>query len=207
MQADLIVNDAETENTRPAARAAAIIRALDRMDRMIRDLLDAKRIAFGGTLALRLDKVDLGKLCAAALEELAVLHGDRFQLEAQDGVLGSWDRDELHRAFWNLITNAVRYGDSSAPVIARVYVDGAFAYMTVHNEGPPIPPEDLPNLFKPFSRARTAGVLSGWGLGLTLVRACAEGHGGDVKVESTPGSGTTFILRLPLRTQLERSGL
>jgi signal transduction histidine kinase len=70
--------------------------------------------------------------------------------------------------------------------------------MSVHNEGAPIPPEAQETLFDPFMRAAGEHRAQGWGLGLMLVRACAEAHGGSVHVDSAPGRGTTFTMRLPV---------
>lgn len=74
------------------------------------------------------------------------------------------------------------------------------AAVAVHNEGPPIAPEDQARLFAPFvrTRAAVAGGQRGWGLGLTFVHGCAEAHGGRVTLESSAERGTTFTLELPL---------
>ena len=65
--------------------------------------------------------------------------------------------------------------------------------------GAPIPPDEQVEIFDPFGRARGAETRArGWGLGLTLVRGCAEAHGGRLELSSTPEAGTTFTLRLPL---------
>ena len=70
--------------------------------------------------------------------------------------------------------------------------------LAVHNEGTPIPTDEVPLIFEPFHRARTAlGAASGLGLGLFIVREIVEAHGGSVDVRSGPDEGTTLIVRLP----------
>ena len=180
--------------------ALRIDRNLDRLDRMIRDLLDANRIRAGERLPLRLDTCDLGQIAHEVAEELRILHGDRFVVEADSRVLGVWSADELRRALLNLGSNAVKYGAPDRPITFIVRrVDGR-AVASVHNWGTPISPDDQARLFEPFTRTRAAidGGRAGWGLGLTLVYGCANAHGGEVSVVSTPAEGTTFTLDLPL---------
>ena len=102
-------------------------------------------------------------------------------------------------ALWNLASNAINYGSATAPVLIRVErVGEQGAAVSVHNEGPPIAPEQLERLFTPYARGGRADGPRGWGLGLTLVRGCARAHGGRVSVHSDAASGTTFRLELPL---------
>ncbi len=177
--------------------AGRIERSLERMDRMIRDLLDVSRVRGGQRLPLRLDRCDLGAVAEEVIEELSAVHGDRFELAKSDGILGFWSKQELHRALWNLGTNAVKYGASDHPITTRIERTPEGVRASVHNFGDPIPPEKRGRLFDLYSRLRE-GTGTGWGLGLALVRACAEAHGGQVSIgESSAEAGTTFILELP----------
>jgi signal transduction histidine kinase len=124
---------------------------------------------------------------------------ERVHTTAPDRLEGVWDADQLRRAIWNLVTNALKYGPSGAPVhvVLERSPDGVAA--AVHNPGPPIPPEEQSRIFEPFGRApRAEARARGWGLGLTLVRGCAAAHGGTLELASTAERGTTFTLRLPL---------
>lgn len=105
----------------------------------------------------------------------------------------------MRRALWNLVSNAVKYGSEHTPVRIDIAREGAMVALAVHNEGAPIPDDERPSLFDPFSRAIPvqAAAQRGWGLGLTLVKGCAEAHGGSVEIASAPGRGTTFTLRFP----------
>lgn len=177
--------------------AARIDRSLDRMDRMIRDLLDVSRVRAGQRLPLRLDHCDLGTVAREVMDELSASHGDRFESATDDGVRGIWSHEELHRALWNLGTNAVRYGVPDRAIAIRVERTPGGVRASVHNFGNPIPLEKRSRLFDLYSRLKE-GPGTGWGLGLALVRACAEAHGGRVTiVESSEQAGTTFAIDLP----------
>lgn len=179
--------------------ALRLERALDRMERMIRDLLDVARVRAGQRLPLRLDACDLGGLAEQVVEEARLAHGDeRVALHAEGQVRGVWSEEDLRRALWNLVTNGLKYGASDRPVVVRVERTSSGARVSVHNEGNPIPPDRQARIFDAFERQPGARERTGWGLGLTLVRACAEAHGGTVALSSAPGTGTTFTLDLPL---------
>jgi signal transduction histidine kinase len=113
---------------------------------------------------------------------------------------GIWSAEELRRAVWNLASNAVKYGSPGSPIVFTIDCTTSAVAISVHNRGTPIPPDEQATLFTPFSqsRSRSAGGTPGWGLGLTLVRGCAEAHGGSVHVESDAEAGTTFTIVLPL---------
>lgn len=177
-----------------------IKRNLDRIEHMVRDLLDASRVQAGQPLPLRLDGCELMTLVADVVEELNHIHVDRVRLEAGEEVHGVWSAEELRRAIWNLVTNGIKYGSPHAPVTLTVRRVDARVRISVHNEGSPLSAEDRRRIFEPFARARSAEASSqvGWGLGLTLVRGCVEAHGGQVSVESSAEAGTTFTLEVPL---------
>lgn len=178
--------------------AVRVERNLDRIDRMIADLLDVSRVRAGRRLPLRLDSCDLGALAEQVVDELSATHGDRFELVRPQTVRGVWSHEELHRALWNLGTNAVKYGAPDATITVRVEPTPTGARLSVHNFGEPIATGEQARLFDLYSRLKdSARPGSGWGLGLALVRACAEAHGGQVEVRSNQQDGTTFTLDLP----------
>jgi signal transduction histidine kinase len=187
------------EPARAQDLAIRVERNVERVDRMIRDLLDANRIRAGEPLPLRLEVCDLCALAHQVAEEARAMYGDRFAVDCGEA-RGIWSADELHRALWNLVSNAVKYGAPKQPITISVTTmsdDGVRA--SVHNLGEPLPADELPSLFDAFYRspkARAGGNL-GWGLGLALVRGCAEAHGGHARVSSDQ-TGTTFSIELPL---------
>ncbi|HTR51683.1 MAG TPA: HAMP domain-containing sensor histidine kinase, partial [Kofleriaceae bacterium] len=158
------------------------------------------RIRAGQPLPLRLTECDLTAIVLRVAEEARTQHGDRFVVDCeQDHVRGIWSEDQLQRALWNLVMNAVKYGAVDQPITLRVERGDGTAAVSVHNEGTPIPREDQATIFDAYMRTPTARSSGspGWGLGLTLVRGAAEAHGGHVSVRSD-ATGTTFTIELPL---------
>ncbi|MDQ3369363.1 MAG: ATP-binding protein [Myxococcota bacterium] len=184
-------------DTHAIGRLAALIATnVDRADQMIVDLLDANRLHAGEQLDVEIEACVLNELAA---ETLAAL-GPRFQLRANGQVQGYWDRSGMRRVLDNLCGNAIKYGARDTIVTVRLARHQGFALIEVHNQGAPISPLDQATLFEQHRRtnaARTSG-HKGWGLGLALVRAITEAHGGRVEVESSEVHGTTFRVRVPL---------
>ncbi len=180
--------------------AARLMSSLDRCDSMIRDLLDASRLRAGETLPIKLERCELVSLVTDVLADLASLHGDRFELRAQEGIEGYWSCFEVTRMIENLCVNGIKYGAADHSVDVSVERDGDRVRIRVHNVGPAIPAEAQARLFTPFHRHSTVnnGEKPGWGLGLTLVRGIAEAHGGEVSMQSEPEKGTTFEVVLPI---------
>ncbi len=176
-----------------------IMRNVERIERMIGDLLDANRIRAGEPLPLRLDVCDLGVLVRQLAEDARETHGDRFVVVGPSSLRGIWSETDLHRALWNLITNAVKYGDAAAPITIALSRRDQRVAVSVTNRGHPIAADDHERIFDAYARspAAVAGGRVGWGLGLTLVRGTAEAHGGHVSVTSD-AHGTTFTIELPL---------
>jgi signal transduction histidine kinase len=191
---DLIRRDAEPgQHGHFAARA---LFNLKRVDRMIQELLDASRANAGARMSLHIQRVEATALARDVIGDLVLRVGDRFRLEAQQPVYGWWDEDRLKQALNNLLENAVKYGREDSIITCRIsHIEGRL-FMSVHNLGDPIPPEVIPVLFQPFRRSVAAETSSqaGWGLGLVMVQAIAEAHGGSVGVESTAEDGTVFTL-------------
>lgn len=181
-------------------RTALIIRNLDRADNLVSDMLDAQRIRDGQGLPISREPCDLDRIVRDVVDELSAQHGDRFVVVAPQGAItGRWGQNELRRALWNLASNALKYGSKHEKVRITLRVLPGSVEVEVHNEGPPIPPDQQANLFEPFKRASSTSTMAGgWGLGLAVVRGVAEAHGGKVDVESAPDHGTTFTIRLPL---------
>lgn len=179
-----------------------IIASLDRSDRMLQDLLDANVIRAGSRIPLQIGEFDLVWFVKSVLEELTVIHGERFRLEALDSLKGCWSQDGVRRVLENLVQNAVKYGKSNSliSILIRRSESGDQVTLSVHNTGNPIPAEELPQLFGFFHRTQNVREEGkrGWGLGLALVRGIAEAHGGSVAVTSSAEEGTTFSVILPL---------
>lgn len=174
----------------------------DRLTRMVGDLLTLAQ-AESGKLPLNLQSVDLGELLTEVFQQMRVLSGDKVKLKLTeiDRVLVNGDRDRLKQVFINLVSNAIHYTPPGGVVTLRLACERDEVHVMVSDTGPGIPKEDLPHIFDRFYRAeksRTRTKTTGFGLGLSIVHAIVERHGGEVKVASAEGKGTTFTVILPL---------
>lgn len=177
-----------------------------RMDRMIQDLLDVTYVRAGGKLTLRISELCIRDLVQDVISQMTISHGRKFIVQGE-GALGWWDREALHRAVENLASNAVKYGDPAAPITLTLYRSADRISLKIHNEGDPIPPDEQEAIFKAYHRSHSnKGGKRGWGIGLPLVRAVAEAHGGTLQLDSAPGRGTTFTIDIPIdaRKTLEK---
>ena len=122
-------------------------------------------------------------------------------------VTGDWDVRRLQRVLGNLLENAIKYSPDGGDILVEVGCTRAgpadeWAVLRVRDEGIGIPAADLPTIFEPFRRGRTvaacASAAPGSGLGLVTVRQIVTEHGGTIQVNSEPGAGTSFTIRLPL---------
>jgi signal transduction histidine kinase len=176
-----------------------ILVSLNRLDSMIHDLLDVSRVRAGERLHLQFIHCDLEALIREVVEELTMVYGDRIVLDSNGPLEGNWGSDGLKRAVENLIGNAVKYGASRTPITVSLKGGTEVAEIGVHNEGPVLTENEIPRLFQNFQRATRAedGTQSGWGLGLTVVKGVVEAHKGKIRVESSEGKGTRFVLKIP----------
>ena len=184
------------------ASVEAIHRSTQRMNAMIQDLVDMTRLE-SGQLALTLQPVDLRSYLANLLsrtETLIDYARIRVELPADlPAVLADYNR--LERIVINLLSNALKYSPSGAPVIVRAQQEAGMVRVSVTDEGPGIPPEEQPNLFQRYYRAQsTRTAEEGIGLGLYITKLLVEAHGGRVQAESEVGKGSTFSFTLPIAT-------
>ncbi len=171
----------------------------NRAGKMIYDLLDANRIRGGEKIAIVRVESNIFNIVKTALTELAIVHGDRFHLQAEDTIQGSVDPRGIRRIIENLCNNAVKYGGKETPITVEVKDDTQGITLRVGNLGNVIPAEDQKSLFVQYRRSDSASSSGqkGWGIGLTLVRGVAEAHGGSVTVTSNIKDGTIFSVHLP----------
>jgi signal transduction histidine kinase len=109
------------------------------------------------------------------------------------------DRDKLKQAILNLMSNAVKYNCPHGKVWLRVWTQDQRLFLTIRDTGVGIPPEQISKLFTRFFRASNVErTVSGTGLGLSISQQIIEMHNGEIQVESTLNSGTTFTVQLPL---------
>jgi signal transduction histidine kinase len=122
--------------------------------------------------------------------------GCAVRVEAPAPVTGTWDRGRIEQVITNLLTNALKYAPRCRIEI-RVEADEGHARVVVGDDGPGIADADQERIFRPFERAAADAKVSGFGLGLFIVREIVEAHGGALTLRSTPGRGSTFVAELP----------
>jgi len=144
------------------------------------------------------DLADVARTVVEGLRGRAVATETDLRLSAGRPVRGEWDGSRLARAIGHLVENALKFGRGK-PVDVTVSEDGGEARVAVRDRGPGVPGEVRERIFAKFERAAPAENVGGLGLGLWMARAIAEAHGGTVTVESAPGEGALFTLRVPER--------
>lgn len=174
----------------------------NRMNRMIEDLLTLARLENVQELTfMRVNVVQMmGDICSRMqpqYEEKGVAFTHQLSTEP---IIVLGDGEDLGRALENLVDNALHYTPIGGAVHVQLQRDETWVTIRIQDNGIGIPPEDLPNLFKRFFRARNAREIdpAGTGIGLAIVKRVVEQHQGSVEVASELGRGTTFTVKLPL---------
>jgi signal transduction histidine kinase len=175
-------------------------RASDRMARLVDDLL---ALARRQEPILEHEPVDLGVAVTEASDDFVVPAAARnivLDRAIAPGVVVTGDRDALKRAVANLLENAVRLAPEGSRIRLATGGEGDQAWIAVADEGPGIAPEDQPHVFDRFWRADKGRSRAdgGTGLGLAIVRQIAEGHGGQIRLRSKVGVGSSFVIWLPV---------
>jgi signal transduction histidine kinase len=167
----------------------------------VQGITDAARLQMGRELLLRVEAVDLSALVRSIVRTFneASLWSGAAPLEASiaAGVRVDGDRARLRRVVENLVGNAVKYSPQGTPVQVEVRATQEGAVLVVRDRGVGIPEDEVPHLFRLFYRASTARDVPGAGLGLASAKTVVEQHGGQIRVASTLGVGTTVVVLLP----------
>jgi two-component system, OmpR family, sensor kinase len=179
--------------------AGSALRSSRRMRRLVADLLLLARADAGRKSPH--EPVDLSAVAREAAAEAAVVASDHaLSLDLPTAVTVEGVRDDLHRMTLNLLENAYLHTAAGTPVTLAVRAQDGCAVLEVADRGPGVPPALRERVFERFARgagdASPAGGRSG--LGLSIVRAVAEGHGGSVSLSDAQGGGARFEVRLPL---------
>ena len=169
---------------------------LDRMSRFVDDLLTLAKAEQPDFL--RLDEVELAPLGEELLAKAGALAPRRWRLEdAADGQIVG-DRQRLTQAVMNLAHNAVEHTGEGDAITLGTALSNGDARLWVRDEGPGVSATDQGRIFERFARSSDGRRSSeGAGLGLAIVRAIAEAHGGRVELRSRPGAGATFTVVVP----------
>ncbi len=176
-----------------------LLKGTQRMNRMTEDLVEMARVE-GGELKVEKSPLELDafiRLTVARAE--GALETGRLQIEVPQGLpLVQADPDRVERILFNLISNALKYSSRETPVRIEACRKHGELEVSVIDRGLGIASEDLPRIFNRFSRVKGERRADSVGLGLYITRKLVEAHGGRIRVESTPGEGSTFFFTLPL---------
>lgn len=184
------------ERTRDLTDVSEASRAVNRIQRLVSELLDVSRLD-QGVFSLATRPVDLVPIVS---EVAAAMQGERANIDirAPEELVVQVDPSRMMQVLENLLGNAIQHSPDDLPIEIRVGLedqeDGQRAFIMIRDEGPGIPAELLPAVFNRFAAGPRS---SGLGLGLYLARGIVEAHGGTITVESNPGSGTSFCITLP----------
>lgn len=190
-------------NDQQASYLKKITIETEKISHLVTNLLDLGRIEAGVGLHLEKKPVDdvIHRVIAAAQ-----VQADQKRVNINSEMLQinlpyiEADQDLLQQALYNLVDNAIKYTDPGGDISISLEVDSEKVLYKVEDSGIGISPADQQNLFEKFFRVSSKGGLEegGSGLGLAIVKSIAERHGGQVRVESQLGTGSTFFFEIPL---------
>jgi two-component system OmpR family sensor kinase len=175
-----------------------IAREGGRMGRLVDDLLLLARFDAGRSLERR--PVDLASIAAEAVQQARIVAAGRaITLEADEPVIVDADAERLRQVIDNLIGNAIQHTPAEMPVAVTVSSEPGSAWLTVADRGPGMTQEQASHVFERFYRTDDARTRArgGTGLGLAIAASLAAAHGGELTVDTEPGHGAAFHLRLP----------
>jgi len=179
-------------------------RQMDRLLRLVDNLLDVSRIT-AGTLKLHPTWFDL----VALVREIAARFAPAFakaRCEASfrfpDRLEGFWDATRIEQVVVNLFSNAIKFG-VGAPIVVSIAARNGEAHLAIADGGIGVSAEDQLKIFERFDRGSSPPGTHGFGLGLYICREIVSAHSGKISVESELGRGAKFVVRLPMRTRGE----
>lgn len=200
--AQFMVENAQEKRDLPEPYLTLVTRAeitARRMNKLVDDLLDFARTSFGDAIPIARAAADAGTILREVEAEVKAVHPARNITVDTDGDLrGNWDHARLTQALTNLVSNAIQHGasDGTVRIVARGHP--AEVVISVANQGTPIPPEHIGQLFHPMKKSGRLRRVDDQhlGLGLYIVDKIVEAHGGSITVESNESTGTVFTIRL-----------
>lgn len=202
---DLLAEDLEQIDDPEIHQSLAIVeKQLERMNRIIRGILDLEHLKHG---SLPTELCQPERLLTAAVDDFIELARDKgvtIRIEAEEGIpcfLG--DQNQMERAVSNLIENAIKFTPSGGEITIRAFTESGVIKVLVQDTGIGIPPHLQGQIFDRFFRGgqngqRGAEHVSGSGLGLSLVKSIVETHKGHIEVTSKEGKGSIFTISLPI---------
>jgi len=178
-----------------------VVKASDRLTKMVEQLGDLTRIQTQGGLQLRVRPCNMVELVQRAVElaqASTTLHRLRLELLV-DSLIIPADAERLERVFENLLSNAIKYSPEGGDIDVRAgQNEPGLAYASITDAGIGISQEDMARIFVRFGRGRNVGKIDGSGIGLSFCQAVVHAHGGQIHLESQPAKGTRVTVRFPL---------
>jgi PAS domain S-box-containing protein len=171
---------------------------------LVNELLDVSRMRLG-KLELRYEDLDLSEVARDVVSHLRGeigRTGSRLRLDLAPA-RGRWDRLRIEQVISNLLVNAAKFGEGK-PIAVSVDADDLHARIRITDRGIGIAADAQARVFERFERAVPSEHFGGLGIGLYVVRQVVDAHGGEVRVESTPGAGAAFTVELPRVPPTER---
>jgi len=153
-----------------------------------------------GKLEINLAETDIREICKQCIDDTKAIFGDssEFNFIISPDIKYAWvDESILRHVLNNILSNAIKYSDTSKPVIFKVDLKDKYIIFNIEDNGRGIPEEDLKNIFEPFHRASNVENIKGTGLGLAIVKRCVELHGGTIQLKSKLGKGTKVFIKIP----------
>jgi len=176
-----------------------LLRASDRMTRLVSDLVDLASLD-AGRLSMQLQPIDAAEVAAEVVQALATVaeeEGVALRLEPLAGAAPALaDRERMAQVLSNLVGNAIKATPDGGEIRVRVEARPRSALLLVADTGRGIAPEDLPHVFERYYRGSPAR-YAGQGLGLAIAKRIVDAHGGRIWVESEVGRGSTFAVEIP----------
>jgi heavy metal sensor kinase len=182
--------------------AGSTIEECDRLLEMINTMLLISKTdaGVGDMEAVSIDMAEEIRRAVVLFSPLVEDQGLSMTCNTPDSLMVTGDLKMLQRAITNLLDNAIKYTQAPGEIDIRLFrdkEDSSRVHLSIRDSGVGIQPEDLPKVFDRFFRCDQSRATSGSGLGLSLAKAIARAHGGQIKVESSLGEGSTFTLSLP----------
>jgi signal transduction histidine kinase len=184
--------------------ASQIVNTTERANQILDDLLEVTRTAFGTDIPIVRTKLDVAEVAQRLVEEMRSLSPTRrIELDVSGDTSAEMDGSRLGQVFSNLIGNALQYGAKASVVRVTVAEQLEHLSITVHNDGDPIPSSQIGTIFESLTRGHISNPghigSTNLGLGLFVTKKIVIAHRGEISVNSSLESGTTFSIVIPKR--------
>ena len=198
MNAEFALREEAGEEERIAALEASI-RESENVTALLKRILETSE-AESGLVHVQRKAADLAHMCSEVAELYGYMGAEReieVQYRGPDSLVIGVDPERIRQVLTNLLDNALKYSEAGSTVLVELQEEENTTRISVEDEGPGVAEEDIEKIWNYGFRSFTPSDTKGHGLGLTLVKAIVEAHGGSVEARSEPQRGTCFIISLP----------